>query len=65
MAVRPFSSVAPPARAVREKATVTSRQRTWLSLTTAGRAAVEGHGAELQRVLAPEMAGLGKGASPT
>jgi DNA-binding MarR family transcriptional regulator len=34
-----------------KKATVTSRQRTWLSLTKTGRAALEGHVAELQRLL--------------
>lgn len=38
------------------KSTVTSRQRTWLSLTKAGRAALEGHVAELQRLLSPETA---------
>ena len=36
-----------------KKATVTSRQRTWLSLTKAGLVALEGHVAELQRLLAP------------
>lgn len=34
-----------------KKATVTSRQRTWLALTKAGRQALEGHVAELQRLL--------------
>lgn len=36
-----------------KKATVSSRQRTWLVLTKAGRRALEGHVAELQRLLAP------------
>ena len=36
-----------------KKATVTSRQRTWLSITKAGRAALEGHVAELRRLLEP------------
>lgn len=35
------------------KAVVSSRQRTWLSLTAAGRRALAGHVAELQRLLAP------------
>jgi DNA-binding MarR family transcriptional regulator len=35
-----------------KRATVASRQRTWLSLTRAGRVALEGHIAELQRLLA-------------
>ena len=34
-----------------KKATVTSRQRTWLSLTRAGRQALQAHVAELQRLL--------------
>jgi DNA-binding MarR family transcriptional regulator len=34
-----------------KKATVTSRQRTWLALTQAGRQALQGHVAELQRLL--------------
>jgi DNA-binding MarR family transcriptional regulator len=37
-----------------KKATVTSRQRTWLAITPPGRAALEGHVAELQRLLSPE-----------
>jgi DNA-binding MarR family transcriptional regulator len=35
------------------KATVTSRQRTWLALTRAGRQALAGHVLELQRLLSP------------
>lgn len=35
------------------KAVVSSRQRTWLALTPAGRRALAGHVAELQRLLAP------------
>ena len=35
------------------KAVVASRQRTWLSLTAPGRRALEGHVAELQRLLGP------------
>lgn len=35
-----------------KKATVASRQRTWLVLTRAGRSALAGHVAELQRLLA-------------
>ena len=34
-----------------KKATIASRQRTWLALTKAGRAALEGHVAELQRLM--------------
>lgn len=33
------------------KATVSSRQRTWLALTTEGRKALDGHVAELRRLL--------------
>lgn len=36
-----------------KKATVGSRQRTWLVLTKAGRTALAGHVAELQRLLGP------------
>lgn len=36
-----------------KKATVTSRRRTWLALTKSGRVALEGHVAELQRLLSP------------
>ena len=35
-----------------KKATVASRQRTWLSLNRAGRTALEGHVLELRRLLA-------------
>ncbi|MCW2607228.1 MAG: MarR family transcriptional regulator [Frankiales bacterium] len=35
------------------KAVVASRQRTWLGLTAAGRRALAGHVAELQRLLDP------------
>lgn len=34
-----------------KKATVASRQRTWLALTAAGRQALDGHVAELRRLL--------------
>ncbi len=41
------------------KATVASRQRTWLALTTAGRAAFGGHVAALQQLLGAATAGDG------
>ena len=40
-----------------KKATVASRQRTWLALTAAGRQALDGHVAELRRLLAATPAG--------
>jgi DNA-binding MarR family transcriptional regulator len=48
-----------------KKATVTSRHRTWLALTRAGRRALDSHIAELQRLLSSGPATLQPTAAPS